>query len=300
MLKDKPGYSKSFIISVAIHVVFFTALFTTMSLNTPSEPIKVNLAKEPAIVKAKVVDMRAAQAEELQRQKLAQEQLLAQQRLEEQQRAEQLKAEQQKAEQLKAEQLKQEAEKVKQAETLKQQKLQKEAEAKAVAAKKVAAQKAEQQKQLAAQKEADTKAKQAAAAKELAAKQAADKQAAAAKAAAMKAEQDRLSALHQEFLLTEVEKYRAEIQATIEDNRILSGVFVGDICCKIRIKLLPDGSILSATVVESSGNKAYDDMSVVAVSKSAPFTMPQDQELYNQLRDIVLSFKNGDQTTDVF
>lgn len=120
-----------------------------------------------------------------------------------------------------------------------------------------------------------------------------------AQAAAIAAERDLIAREHQEFLASELDKYRSTFQALVEDNRILSGVFPGKMSCKIRIKLLPDGSIANIAVIESSGNQAYDDMSKTAIYKSAPFPMPEDQELYGQLRDIILSFKNEEDTLDV-
>lgn len=167
------------------------------------------------------------------------------------------------------------------------------------AAKKAAQQKLLQEK--AAQEKAKLATQKAAAlAKEQKLKKAAEKkQAADRKAAGLRAEKDRLNAEHDAFLENEVEKYKAVFSAYIVENRILSAVFTGNLVCTIRINLLPDGSILNVTVVKSSGNRAYDEMSQNAVHKSAPFPMPDEPELYNKLRDIVLSFRNGDQSADV-
>ncbi len=281
--------------------------------------VTVNLQMNPdpnsdkqKIVKATLIDKNSvdaalqrqaeAYAQEQKKQKQAEEQLLAQER-----RAEQLKVEAEEAKLAVA--------------TANAQKLKIEADAKKAAESKLQLEQEQQQlkKQLAqakkTQEKKDLATKQANQKKEQVAKQAADKKAAeqraqevaktnalkaqqAARAAGIKAQQDRVAAEHQEFLLSEVDKYRAAFQAVVEDNRILSGVFSGEIICRIRIQLLPDGSIASASVVESSGNPAYDKMSSDAVYKSAPFPMPSDQELYGQLRDVVLSFRNGDQSSD--
>jgi membrane protein involved in colicin uptake len=40
--------------------------------------------------------------------------------------------------------------------------------------------------------------------------------------------------------MNEVQRYAAEFTQAIEENRILSSVFTGDLCCKIRIQLLPN------------------------------------------------------------
>jgi len=119
------------------------------------------------------------------------------------------------------------------------------------------------------------------------------------KAAGLQAEKDRLLAQHDSFIATEVDRYKADITAAIIESRILSSIFTGDLQCTIRIRLLPDGSILAVNIERSSGNKAYDEMSENAIYKAAPFTMPEEHELYNKLRDIVVSFRNGDEGTDV-
>lgn len=245
--------------------------------------LKVNLRKDPGhakVVKARVVDK-----------KIMDNFVQKQQMLEAQKREELL------AEQLQAEEALAKAEAAKKA---MQEKLRLEQEQKmALQAKKeqdLARKKLEQQ-QLQKQKIAQQKLAQE---QQKIAQQKAQQQAAAKqKEAALKAERDKLAAEHQEFLLTEVEKYRIAFQELIEENRILSAVFPNNISCKIRIKLLPDGSILSVTIVQTSGNPAYDELATTAIYKSAPFPMPSEPDLYTQLRDIILSFKNGEQSSDV-
>lgn len=125
---------------------------------------------------------------------------------------------------------------------------------------------------------------------------------AAKKAAEQKAETERLAkheaervAKQQQFIKDEVERYRQEFALAIESNRILSSAFPSEATCKIRIKLLPDGSVLSISILESSGFAAYDQMSETAIYKAAPFPMPEDKEIYTKLRDVVFSFRNGAQ-----
>jgi len=249
--------------------MFFAALLTTMSLEVKQPPIVINLAKNPGndkkIVQAALIDKRAV---DLANQRRATEAKLQQEKILEQIRAE--------------EQVRLEAEQAKQAIEL------------------AAALKAQQQAMLEQTKKAQEQAKldQQVLVKQQLAQQQLVKQQAAAKqqqAAAVKAQHDRIVAEQQAMLEAEVDKYRAEFAAAIEENRILSSVFAGDIRCKLKIVLLPDGSILNIKVLESSGNVAYDEMSTKAVYKSAPFPMPQDKELYKQLREVILSFKNGEQ-----
>lgn len=241
-----------------------------MSFDVKQPPITINLAKDPGndkkIVKAALVDKRAVDFANQQRAaelKLQQEKILEQKRLEQQARIEAEKAKQA-LELAAALQEQQQAKKLEQA---KQESLKK----------------AQEQAKL----EHQLQAKQQIAQQQKLLKQQA--------AAALKAQHDKIVSEQQAMLESEVDKYRAEFAAAIEENRVLSSVFAGDIRCKLKIMLLPDGSVLSIKVLESSGNVAYDEMSAKAVYKSAPFPMPQDQELYKQLREIVLSFRNGEQ-----
>jgi colicin import membrane protein len=281
--------SKSLILSLCLHAMFFAALLTTMSFDVKQPPIIINLAKNPGndktIVQAALIDKRAV---DLANQRRAVEERLQQEKILEQQRI--------------VEQAKQEAEHAKQALELaaalkaqQQAMLEQVKQEKAKKAQENTKQIQEQAKKIQEQEKLDQQLlvkQQIAQQQQLAKQQAAAKQ---QKAAALKAERDRLVAENQAMLEGEVELYRAKFAAAIEENRVLSAVFAKDIRCKLKIMLLPDGSILNIKVLESSGNIAYDEMSAKAVYKSAPFPMPQDQELYKQLREVILSFKNGEQ-----
>lgn len=271
--------SKSLKLSLTLHIVILTVVFVGVgfSLSKP-QIIEVNLQKDAPeqqqIVKAGIVDKKAVD-DAYQRQLLAEKQRL--QKLAEEKRQ--------------ADQLKEEAEKLKKEKDLAQQALKianaKKAQVEAQAREMKAAQEKAKKELVKQQEQAKAVIKQQ--------QEQTKKQEAARKAAAIKAEQDKIRAQRDSFIANEMQRYMAEFAQAIEDNRILSSVFAGDLRCKIRIQLLPNGSILSASIVESSGNPAYDDMSKNAVFKTAPFAMPEDKDLYDKLRDIVLSFRNGEQ-----
>lgn len=270
--------SRSLIISVILHIIFFALLFNTLSFESKKPPITVNLQRDPGtskkIVQATLIDKRAADLA-AQRQ-IAEEKLKRDKIIEQQRKVEQQQLEVEQAKQAALELAKQQKEKLELAKQAKEQKLKQE-------------QQLQIKKQIATQQQ---QLRQQALEKQQAKQQAAKQQ--AAKQAALKSQYDRMLSDQQALLESEVERYRAEFAAAIEENRILSSIFSGEMSCKLRIMLLPDGSILSVKVLESSGNPAYDEISASAVYKSAPFMMPEDQELYAQLREIVLSFKNGE------
>ncbi len=262
--------------------MFFAGLFTTLSFEVKKPPIIINLAKDPGndkkIVHAALIDKRAV---DLANQRRVAEERLRQDKIQEQQRI--------------AEQIQQEAARAKQAlelaAALKAQQQAMLEQVKQEKAKKIQEQAKKIQEQAKLDQQLQLK-QQIAQQQQLVKQQAAAKQ---QKAAALKAQHDKLVAEHQAALEGEIEIYRAKFAAAIEENRTLSSVFANNICCKLKIMLLPDGSILNIKVLESSGNIAYDESSAKAVRKSAPFQMPEDKELYTQLREIILSFKNGEQ-----
>lgn len=53
-----------------------------------------------------------------------------------------------------------------------------------------------------------------------------------------------------------------------------------DISCKIAIELLPNGTIISVRVVQSSGIQAFDDSVVRAAQKSDPLPLPSDPKAF--------------------
>lgn len=290
----EPKISKSLMLSIGMHTVLLSLFLITFSCSE-EKTILVNLQKDPqpqtkrvkaALIDKSVVDRavnRQAMEEKLRQQKILEQQQLAEKmRLEAEQAR--IDIENAKAEKIRIEAATKKAA-IEKAALEKQQQL---------AKKQLAQQKLEQQK-LEQQKIAQQAAQQSLIQKTIEAQKAAKK---AADAAALKSNHDRLQVERQNFLESEVDKFKAEFAAAIEDNRILSAVFTGDMRCKVRIRLLPDGSILNVSVMQSSGNSAYDDMSIKAVYKTAPFSMPDDKELYEQLRDIVLSFRNGEQSND--
>jgi colicin import membrane protein len=283
----------SMLLSIAVHVAIFALLFFTISHSKPTPPIMVNLLKdakpEQNIIKAGIVDRRAID-QAIQRQ--ANEERLKQEKiLQQQQKSEQLKVE--------AEQAKKALELATQQKALLEIATKKAAEEKVRLDKEIANKKA-----LAKEQQAKEQVAKETAAKKLQANKAPPKNEIAKKAvvdpkiAALKAEKDRLAAEHTALLETEVDKYKAEFAAAIKENKIVSSIFAKEMRCTIRIKLLPDGSIVAVHVAESSGNRAFDDMQISAVHKTAPFPMPADSELYEQLRDLVLSLSNDEELSN--
>lgn len=100
------------------------------------------------------------------------------------------------------------------------------------------------------------------------------------------------AAAHQKQLLTEKEKYIGLIQQTIRANWINQFMNAGDLTVTLQIDLDSKGDVQSVTVVQSSGNAAFDRQAVIAVRKSSPLPMPKDADLAKQFQVIKLPFSN--------
>ena len=63
----------------------------------------------------------------------------------------------------------------------------------------------------------------------------------------------------------------------------------------IQVELFPNGDLNTVTVIESSGDDAFDRSAVVAVERAAPFVVPQEIELFEErFRSFTLNFRPED------
>ena len=69
--------------------------------------------------------------------------------------------------------------------------------------------------------------------------------------------------------------YGGRVVARIKPNIVFTDVVNGNPRAEVEIKLLPDGTIVSSRLIQSSGNKAWDDAVLRAVDRTA--TLPRDE-----------------------
>ena len=106
-----------------------------------------------------------------------------------------------------------------------------------------------------------------------------------AKAAADKARQaaEQAKALKAEYI--------SKIKAKIESNTSAVEGATGTLRAEFKIVLLPTGEVLSARLLKSSGNKAYDDAVERGIAKSVPLPLPPNNpELFREFRELRLPF----------
>ena len=60
--------------------------------------------------------------------------------------------------------------------------------------------------------------------------------------------------------------------------------------CTVRVRLAATGSVLLVSVVESSGNVAFDRSVEAAVRKADPLPMPRSDRLLARFRDLTFIF----------
>ncbi len=71
-----------------------------------------------------------------------------------------------------------------------------------------------------------------------------------------------------------------------------------DIATTILIRMAPDGTVLKADIVQSSGDTVLDRSAQTAVYKASPLPVPEDRQLFELLRTIRLTVRpNGDLIT---
>lgn len=87
---------------------------------------------------------------------------------------------------------------------------------------------------------------------------------------------------------TEVDRYQALMKKRIHTSwNVPFGTPEGT-SCVVRIQLLPDGEVVDATVVESSGNPVFDRSAESAIKKSSPLPVSSDVKVFNEFREFKL------------
>lgn len=75
-----------------------------------------------------------------------------------------------------------------------------------------------------------------------------------------------------------VGQYRDMISAKVRGNTRLPAELTGNPQVRCLVRLLPTGEVQEVQVVESSGDKAYDEAVLRAIQKSSPLPLPTDRD----------------------
>jgi colicin import membrane protein len=91
----------------------------------------------------------------------------------------------------------------------------------------------------------------------------------------------------------EVAKYKVLIDEKVSRNWIYLDSYKKGLLCVIQIKLLPSGDVVGATIIQSSGDSAFDRSAELAANKASPLPVPtNDTDLFQrEFRTVNLTFK---------
>lgn len=89
----------------------------------------------------------------------------------------------------------------------------------------------------------------------------------------------------------EVEKYRELIRQKVSRNWNRPVGVARGLQCTVRVRVVPGGEVLQATVVRSSGDVLFDGSVENAVYKSTPLPLPDAPELFEYFRELEFLFR---------
>jgi colicin import membrane protein len=166
----------------------------------------------------------------------------------------------------------------------------------AAEAKQKAAAEAKQKAAAEAKQKAEAEAKQKAAAEakkqaELEAKRKAEEAERRAAEAALQAQAKEEA--EQRRALTELEKFIPYIQDKVQRNWIRPPGSPEGLVCVVNVQLIPGGEVVSAKVIQSSGDALFDRSVESAVLKASPLPLPNDTTLFRYFREINFKFNPG-------
>lgn len=90
---------------------------------------------------------------------------------------------------------------------------------------------------------------------------------------------------------SEVSKYKGLIKRQITRNWILPASYQTGMKCKILVRLIPSGDVVSVRITQSSGNGAFDRSVEMAVKKASPLPVPKSGAgLFDHFREVEFVF----------
>ena len=109
------------------------------------------------------------------------------------------------------------------------------------------------------------------------------------KIAAKKRAEEKKKRMHYEQ--SEVSKYKGLIRSQITRNWIFPASYQKGMKCKILVRLIPSGDVVSVRIIQSSGNSAFDRSVEMAVNKASPLPVPESSSgLFDHFREVEFVF----------
>lgn len=108
------------------------------------------------------------------------------------------------------------------------------------------------------------------------------------------AERERVRAEVLAATSAEMGRYQDMIRSKIRHNIVMPPDVLPTAAAEFRVTLLPDGSVLDAVLLKSSGNGAYDEATERAIYKAQPLPIPTDPVLKKRFRELRLTIRPED------
>ncbi|MBI1731320.1 MAG: cell envelope integrity protein TolA [Gammaproteobacteria bacterium] len=89
--------------------------------------------------------------------------------------------------------------------------------------------------------------------------------------------------------LTLIDLHSARIRAAIAQQFNTVGLPHG-LSCVLFIRMVPGGEVVAARIEQSSGNDVFDRRAEAAVFRASPLPVPDDQRVFEKMREIRLRF----------
>ncbi len=87
-----------------------------------------------------------------------------------------------------------------------------------------------------------------------------------------------------------INEYTALIKNKVSRNWLKPAGNIQGLRCKVSVRLIPGGEVVSAQVVKSSGNSVFDRSVESAVFKASPLPLPRDPAIAARMREIDFEF----------
>lgn len=117
---------------------------------------------------------------------------------------------------------------------------------------------------------------------------------AAAQAAAKAAADAQAKAAARARALSAADRYKALMKQKVERNWVRPPSAAKGLQCVVRVRLLAGGDVVSAKVIQGSGNAAFDRSVESAVFKAAPLPVPSDPQTFEYFRELDFVFNPQD------
>jgi colicin import membrane protein len=88
----------------------------------------------------------------------------------------------------------------------------------------------------------------------------------------------------------EMARVEGLIRQKVERNWVRPAGWNKGLECIVRVRLIPTGEVIQATVTRSSGNPAFDRSVENAVYKASPLPLPEDKGLFEHFRELEMRF----------